>query len=124
MSRFIGVRHVGPEARDLAALTAFYRDVMGMTVVRGTPTDSPFGAAVFLVGQPGIGKDHDLVLFSNPTLAHTAYAVASLAELKASYREMTGRGDRHTSALVGPASEHMKRIRNTSDSDRIPLPLG
>jgi catechol 2,3-dioxygenase len=92
MSKFIGVRHVGLEARNLAALTTFYRDVMGMTVVRETPTDSPFGAAVFLVSQPGSEEDHDLVLFSNPTLAHTAYAVASLAELKASYREMKERG--------------------------------
>ena len=92
MSHFIGVRHVGLPAKNLTALAAFYRDVMGMTVVRETPADSAFGASVFLASRPGSREDHDLVLFSDPTLAHTAYEVASLAELKASYHELKERG--------------------------------
>ena len=34
MHHVIGVRHVGLPAKNLAALKAFYRDVLGMTVVR------------------------------------------------------------------------------------------
>ena len=83
----IGVRHVGLPAKDLAALKAFYRDVLGMTVVRETAPDAPLGATLFLV-HPGGDEDHDLVLFGDPALAHTAFEVASLADLQAAYREV------------------------------------
>jgi catechol 2,3-dioxygenase len=92
MPNFIGVRHVGWGVKDPVALAAFYRDVMGMTVVRQTPADSPIGTTVFLSRHPEGDEDHDLVFFPNQMFAHTAFEVASLGELKTSYREVKERG--------------------------------
>ena len=52
MSDFIGVRHVGLPAKNLAAIAAFYRDVMGMTITRENSADAPYGASVFLARHP------------------------------------------------------------------------
>jgi catechol-2,3-dioxygenase len=91
MSDFLGVRHVGLPAKNLAALTAFYRDVLGMTVTRENPPEAPYGASVFLASHPD-DEDHDLVFFENPTVAHTAFRVASLGDLKAWYSQIKQRG--------------------------------
>jgi catechol 2,3-dioxygenase-like lactoylglutathione lyase family enzyme len=91
MPNMIGVRHVGLPAKNLAALKAFYQDVLGMTVVRETSADASFGATLFLV-HPGGEEDHDLVFFADPMAAHTAFEVASVAELKTAYREVKARG--------------------------------
>jgi NAD(P)-dependent dehydrogenase (short-subunit alcohol dehydrogenase family)/catechol-2,3-dioxygenase len=92
MSKLMGVRHVGLLAKDPGSLAQFYQDVMGMTVVRQTPASAPIGATVFLVRHPDGGEDHDVVLVSNPAMAHTAFEVASLGELKSAYRETKERG--------------------------------
>jgi catechol-2,3-dioxygenase len=85
----IGVRHVGLGARDPAALAAFYRDVLGLQVV---PTDaSALGAAAFLSSRPAEGS-LDLAFFANPALQHTAFEVRSLADLRAFYQRVLGRG--------------------------------
>lgn len=99
MANFIGVRHEGLAAKDPAALAAFYRDVMGMSVVRQTPADTPIGASVFLTCHPEGEEDHDLVFFANPVMAHTAFEVASLGELKTAHREISERGVTITHAL-------------------------
>jgi len=92
MPNFIGVRHVGLEGKNLATLAEFYRDVMGMTIVRESPADSPFGASLFLSAHPE-EEDHEVVFFqTNPLLAHTAFKVASLGELLTFYRQMKERG--------------------------------
>ncbi|MBV9691083.1 MAG: VOC family protein [Ktedonobacteraceae bacterium] len=91
MSSFIGVRHVGLAAKDPAALAAFYRDVMGMTVVGETPANSPLGATLFLGGHPE-EENHDVVFFSNPAFAHTAFRMASLGKLLTFYRQIKQRG--------------------------------
>jgi len=91
MSDFMGVRHIGLPAQNLAALAAFYRDVMGMTVTRENSADAPYGASVFLARHPD-EEDHDLVFFANPTLAHTAFKVASLGELKTWHCQIRERG--------------------------------
>src|SRR5258707_12970590 len=91
MPNMIGVRHVGLPAKNLAALKAFYQDVLGMTVVRETSADAPFGATLFLV-HPNGEEDHDLVFLADPMAAHTAFEVASVAELKMAYREVRARG--------------------------------
>jgi catechol 2,3-dioxygenase-like lactoylglutathione lyase family enzyme len=83
---FVGTRHVGIAAKDPAALVPFYRDVLGMTLVRQTPADSPIGTTVFLSRHPEGEEDHDLVIFPDPVFAHIAFEVASLAELKAAYK--------------------------------------
>ena len=91
MHHVIGVRHVGLPAKNLAALKAFYRDVLGMTVVRETAADTPLGATLFLL-RPNGKEDHDLVFGTDPMVAHTAFEVASVAELKAAYREVKAQG--------------------------------
>ena len=85
----IGVRHVGLSARDPAALAAFYRDVLGLQVV---PTDtSALGATAFLSSHPAEGS-LDLALFANPAFQHTAFAVRSLADLRAFHQRVIGWG--------------------------------
>jgi catechol-2,3-dioxygenase len=92
MSSLIGQRHVGWGVKDPVALAAFYRDVMGMSVVRQTPADAPIGTTVFLSHQLNDEEDHDLVFFSSPMFAHTAFRVASLEELRTFYRQIKERG--------------------------------
>jgi catechol-2,3-dioxygenase len=88
----IGVRHVGLGARDPAALAAFYRDVLGLQVVGGSAADtSAFGATAFLSSHPA-EESHDLALFANPAFQHTAFKVRSLADLRAVYQRVLGRG--------------------------------
>lgn len=92
MPNFIGLRHVGWGVKDPVALAAFYREVLGMKVVAETPAASPMGVTVFLNRHPEGEEHHDLVFFSNPIFAHTAFRVASLGELLKSYREVKERG--------------------------------
>ena len=87
----IGVHHVGLSARDPAGLAAFYHDVLGLQVVGGSTADaSAFGATAFLRSQPE--EHHDLALVANPAFQHTAFKVASLANLRAMYQRVIGRG--------------------------------
>jgi catechol-2,3-dioxygenase len=88
---FLGVRHVGLPAKDPISLAAFYRDVMGMKIVRQTAADSTYGAIAFVARRPE-EEDHDIVFVSNPASAHTAFRVASLADLRAFYRRIKGLG--------------------------------
>ena len=86
-----GLRHIGMHSRNPAALAEFYRDVLGMQVVGGSGEDSPFGASTFLSSRPG-EESHEIVLFANPDLRHAAFRVASLADLRASYRSVVELG--------------------------------
>src|SRR5271166_1773121 len=93
MPEYIGVRHVGWGVKDPVALASFYRDVLGMTIVTELPADSHMGTTVFMSRHPEqAAEHHDLVFFSNPAFAHTAFEVGSLAELLASYREVKEKG--------------------------------
>ena len=92
MPQVIGVRHVGLSARDPAALAAFYRDVLGLQVVGGSTAEtSEFGATAFLSSRPA-EESHDLAIFADPAFKHTAFKVASLADLRAFYQRVIGRG--------------------------------
>ena len=92
MSNFMGVRHIGWGVKDPVALAAFYRNVLGMIVVAEAPADSPMGTTVFLNRHPEGEEHHDLVFFSNPAFAHTAFRIASLGDLLRSYRQVKERG--------------------------------
>jgi catechol-2,3-dioxygenase len=88
----IGVRHVGLSARDPAGLAAFYHDMLGLQVVGGSAAHtSAFGASAFLSCHPA-EESHDLALFANPAYQHTAFKVRSLADLRAMYQRVLGRG--------------------------------
>jgi catechol-2,3-dioxygenase len=92
MVRFVGICHVGIGAKDPAALAAFYRDVMGMTVVGGSPAGhEQFGASAFLSSRPD-DENHEIAIFADPYFKHTAFKVKTLAELRAFYREIRERG--------------------------------
>jgi catechol-2,3-dioxygenase len=88
----IGVHHVGLSARDPAALAAFYHDVLGLQVVGGSTADaSAFGASAFLSSRSS-EEHHDLALVANPAFQHIAFKVRSLADLRAVYQRVLGRG--------------------------------
>jgi catechol-2,3-dioxygenase len=88
----IGVGHVGLSARDPAALATFYHDVLGLQVVGGSAAaTSALGATAFLSSYPD-EEPHDLALFTNPALQHTAFKVRTLADLRAMYQRVLGRG--------------------------------
>ena len=89
--KFLGVRHVALLAKDAPGLAVFYREVMGMRVVRQTPADHPLGAITFLALDPE-EEDHDVVLVPQGTMVHTAFRVVSLADLLAFYRRLKERG--------------------------------
>jgi 4-carboxymuconolactone decarboxylase len=88
---FLGVRHIGLLANDPAGLAEFYRDIMGMTLVRQTNAEHALGGTVFLSRHPD-QEDHDIVLVSNDKAVHTAFRVASLADLLAFYKRLKDRG--------------------------------
>ncbi len=91
MVKITGVYHVGMVAKDPAALAAFYRDVLGMTVTGGSDAASPFGTSAFLSSRPD-DENHEIAFFTEPMFKHTALKVASLADLRAAYHEIKERG--------------------------------
>ena len=75
------IGHVGLRATNLAASAAFYRDVFGMEITGGTAPGHPLGATAFLSSRPD-EQSHEIALFANPELAHTAFKASSLAEFR------------------------------------------
>ena len=90
-AKFLGIRHVALLAKDAPGLAVFYREVMGMKVVRETRADHPLGTVTFLALNPE-EEDHDVVLVPKESMAHTAFRVASLADLLAFYQRLKERG--------------------------------
>jgi len=86
-----GLCHLGIHAKDPAMLAEFYRDILGMQIVGGSEEDSPVGASTFLSSRPE-EESHEIVFFANPDLAHAAFKVASLADLRTLYRDIVERG--------------------------------
>jgi catechol-2,3-dioxygenase len=76
-----GIGHVGLRVTNPAASAEFYRDVLGMEIVGGSAADHPLGATAFLSSRPD-EESHEIALFANPILAHVAFKVSSLAELR------------------------------------------
>ena len=91
METITGFHHVGMVADDPVALAEFYRDVLGMTITGGSSADGPFGLTAFLSSRPE-EEDHELALFANPMYRHFAFKVASLADLRTLYRQISERG--------------------------------
>jgi catechol-2,3-dioxygenase len=86
-----GVSHVGIAAKDPHALAAFYADALGMTVTGGSGADGGPGVSAFLSSRPG-EENHEVVFFADAQYAHTAFRVATLAELRERYRAVVARG--------------------------------
>jgi catechol-2,3-dioxygenase len=82
----VGIHHVGLYAKDPLVSAQFYRDILDMQTVGGTPDGTPgIGASAFLSSRPG-EESHEIALFSQPQFRHVAFKVASLADLKRLYR--------------------------------------
>ncbi len=88
--RNTGVHHVGLYAKDPAASAEFYKDVFGMEIVGGSEPGHPFGATAFLSSRPD-EESHEVALFANPALAHVAFKVSSLAELRSLHAHVAER---------------------------------
>lgn len=92
MARFVGICHVGIQARDPHALAAFYRDVMEMTVIGGTDaSDRHFGPSAFLSGRPD-EENHELAIFHRSEFPHLAFKVRTLDDLRAQFLAICERG--------------------------------
>jgi len=89
--RLGGVGHVGLQAEDPAALAGFYSDVLGLQAVGGSSEADSLGASAFLSGRPE-EESHEVVFFANPELAHTAFRVKTLADLRSAWTAVVGRG--------------------------------
>jgi catechol 2,3-dioxygenase-like lactoylglutathione lyase family enzyme len=89
--RNTGIHHVGLHAANPAASAEFYGDVFGMEVVGGSGPDHPIGASVFLSSRAK-EESHEIALFANPALAHVAFKVSSLAELRSLHARVVEKG--------------------------------
>jgi catechol-2,3-dioxygenase len=82
----VGIHHVGLCVKDPLVSAQFYRDILAMQTVGGTPDGTPgIGASAFLSSRPG-EESHEIALFSQPQFRHVGFKVASLAELKRLYQ--------------------------------------
>lgn len=86
-----GLSHIGIHSEDPATLAVFYQDVLDMQVVGSSAADSPLGASTFLSSRPD-EESHEIVIFANRDLKHTAFKVSSLADLCGRYRSIKERG--------------------------------
>ncbi|MCB9076357.1 MAG: VOC family protein [Anaerolineaceae bacterium] len=84
-----GLYHVGLHAKDPSQMAAFYRDIIGMQIVSNV--DDPMARMVFLSSRPS-EEAHELVFTSNPELAHIAFKVETLADLRAFYQHIVEKG--------------------------------
>ena len=89
--KFLGVCHIGIHSEDPSRLAEFYQDIFGMKVVGGSEADSPLGASTFLSSRPD-EESHEIVIFGNSDLRHTAFKTATLGDLRASYAQVVERG--------------------------------
>jgi len=85
-----GIHHVGLHASNPKASAEFYRDVLGMAIVGGSAPDHPFGATAFLSSRPD-EESHEIALFANPVLAHIAFKVSTLEELRSFHARVVDR---------------------------------
>jgi catechol-2,3-dioxygenase len=91
MATIAGFSHVGLAAQDPAALAAFDRDALGMTITGGSDEGRRFGATAFLSSRPA-EENHELAIFAAPLYRHLAFKAASLADPRALHRRVTARG--------------------------------
>ena len=88
-ARITGLYHVGVHAKNPTQIAAFYRDVMGMQIV--SQVNDPSAQMIFLSSRPD-EEAHEIVFTSNPELAHVAFKVETLADLRAFYQHIINKG--------------------------------
>jgi catechol-2,3-dioxygenase len=88
----VKLTHVGIPARDLAGLTTFYTEYLGLKRVAQVHTEET-GDMVLLSGRPD-ERPQELSLLTNPEAGHIAFEVETLAELRDLHTGATGHGAR------------------------------
>lgn len=107
--KLLGLHHVTSIVRDLAATTTFYRDVLGLTLVREADNDDDPGARHFWFGDEH-GTPGTLVTFleypqmgggtvGTGSTHHIAFSVATATELDAWRTYLDSRGVSCTEVL-------------------------
>ena len=87
-----GVRQVGLSAEAPEVLAEFYQGVPGLHIVgQGEVTPDGVMSSVFLSNWPQEQR-HQLVIYANPEIRHTAIQVDSLASLQTLYQRVVDRG--------------------------------
>ena len=83
-----GVRHAGLYGPDPEALAKFYQAILGLQRV-GLSDLNPDGVhhSIFLGGCSEVDH-HQVAIFANPELRHTAFQVDSLADLRMLYQRV------------------------------------
>lgn len=82
------IHQVGLYAPDPNRLAAFYQDVLGLQIVaRSKMNADGVHGAIFLSSQP-VEEPYQVALFANPELSHSAFQVASLADLRTFYQRI------------------------------------
>ena len=94
MARVTGLGHVGIYVRDLEAMVAFYRDVMGMEI-----TKQNWRAGIVFLSADAATVDHEIALVrgraadGDPHLINQiSLRVASLDDLRAFHRRLVAEG--------------------------------
>jgi catechol-2,3-dioxygenase len=82
--------HVAIAVRRPPAVAAFYRDLLGLQIVRNAG-NSLSGDAVLLSSDP-TREDHELVLFTNSDAEHIAFRVDAADQLRALHARAKQRG--------------------------------
>jgi catechol-2,3-dioxygenase len=75
--------HTAIAARRPERVAEFYRDLLGLQIVRQT-NNGLVGDAVLLTGDPA-AEDHELVFVTNRSAEHIAFRVETLQQLRACY---------------------------------------
>lgn len=107
--RLRGLHHVTLIARDLDATTTFYRDVLGLTLVREGDNDDDPGARHFWFGDADATPGTLVSFLEYPGMGpgtvgigsthHLAFAVGTAAELDAWHAHLTAQGVSATELL-------------------------
>jgi catechol 2,3-dioxygenase len=82
--------HTAISARDPGRVAEFYRDLLGLEIVRRT-SNPLIGDGVLLSGDHG-REDHELVFLTNPAAEHLAFRVDNIEQLRELYRGAKERG--------------------------------
>ena len=86
-----GVDHVGIAAQNPEALANFYHEVLGLAIVGlGRMNGEGVRTSVFLGRQAGTAA-HQMTIYADPAMRHTAFRVATLAALRALYQLIIAR---------------------------------
>jgi catechol 2,3-dioxygenase-like lactoylglutathione lyase family enzyme len=75
--------HVAISVDAPRRVAAFYRDLLGLQIVR--EASNPLTGDAVLLSGDSVREDHELVLFTNPAAQHIAFRVGTRQQLRELY---------------------------------------